>query len=67
MLVTDEPVPDREGYSAADAVIEVLVDAGLLADERLVERERHLVRDVPEGGFEIELHPAPTAPDQPRK
>jgi hypothetical protein len=41
-----EPLPDHraEGYGEADAMIEVLVDAGLLNDERQVDWEKYEIR-----------------------
>lgn len=45
------------GHGPGDALIEVLVDAGLLADERLVERERYNVK--PETtGYSVSVEPA---------
>jgi hypothetical protein len=40
VVASSEPLPAHDGYGPLDAIIEVLVDAGLLADERLVETER---------------------------
>ena len=41
MVVTSpNPLPAGDGYGAIEPIIEVLVDAGLLADERLVTWER---------------------------
>jgi hypothetical protein len=41
-ITSDAPLPSYEGYDAATAIEEVLVDAGLLEDERQVDREWHL-------------------------
>jgi hypothetical protein len=40
-IVSPEPFHEREGYTIATAIEEVLVDAGFLADERLIDMERH--------------------------
>lgn len=57
VVTSSEPLPEPSGYGPADAMIEVLIDAGLLADERLVERERYNVR--PETtGYSISVEPA---------
>ena len=40
VVVSSKPLPDGDGYGALDPMIAVLVDAGLLADERLVTWER---------------------------
>lgn len=37
------PLPYYDGYDAASAIEEVLVDAGLLEDERQVDREGHVI------------------------
>ena len=56
-VTSSAPLPERSGYGPADAMIEVLVDAGLLADERLVEWERHDVE--PETtGYSLSVGPA---------
>jgi hypothetical protein len=44
VLASAEPFASPEGYSIATAIEEVLVDAGFLADERLVGTERHEIR-----------------------
>lgn len=53
-----EPFPEPEDYSIADAIEEVLVDAGFLADERLVETERHEIRPEMMTGYSILIEPA---------
>jgi hypothetical protein len=46
---------EPDGYSVADAVVEVLVDAGLLADERLIESGRHEVRPELGSGYSVRI------------
>jgi hypothetical protein len=41
VVTSADPLPTGDGYGAADPMIEVLVDAGLVADERLVAWERY--------------------------
>lgn len=43
VVTSRDPIPEGDGYGAADAMIEVLVDAGVLADERLVATERFVL------------------------
>jgi hypothetical protein len=43
VFASPEPFLELEGYDIATAIEEVLVDAGVLADERLVEEEGHEV------------------------
>lgn len=46
VITSSHPLPEtspKHGYDAPTAIIEVLVDAGLLADERQVEWEREEV------------------------
>ena len=49
------PLPELEGYSVADAIIEVLVDAGLLVDERLVVEEELRLDPAILTGYSVEL------------
>lgn len=44
-VTSSGPLPDHEdeGYGPTEAIIEILVEAGVLADERQVETERHEV------------------------
>jgi hypothetical protein len=56
VVTSRHPLPEHVGYGAAEAMIEVLVDAGILADERLVTSERYLIDpDCP--GYSISLEP----------
>ena len=50
--------PDLEGYGPIDPIIEILVDAGMIADERLVEWERE--RRDPNAGerYTVTVEPA---------
>jgi hypothetical protein len=41
VFASSDPFPETEGYDIGTAIEEVLVDAGVLADERLVDAERH--------------------------
>jgi hypothetical protein len=43
VTVSSEPFREPERYAIATAIEEALIDAGLLADERLVERKRHVM------------------------
>jgi hypothetical protein len=56
VVTSSEPLPDHraEGYGEADAMIEVLVDAGLLDDERWVYWEKYEVRP-PTTGYSISV------------
>jgi hypothetical protein len=42
-ITSANPLPDYDGYDAATAIEEVLVDAGVLEDERQVDREWQLI------------------------
>ena len=56
VVTSRHPLPEQVGYGAATAMIEVLVDAGILADERLVTSERYLVDpDCP--GYSVFVEP----------
>jgi hypothetical protein len=56
VVTSRRPLPEHEGYGPAEAMIEVLVDAGFLADERLVTSERYLIDpDCP--GYSITVEP----------
>ena len=56
VVTSSARLPEPSDYGPADAMIEVLVDAGLLADERLVERERYNVE--PETtGYSVSVEP----------
>jgi hypothetical protein len=52
VVTSRRPLPEQEGYGPAEAMIEVLVDAGILADERLVTSERYLI-DPDSSGYSI--------------
>lgn len=56
LFASSEPFPELEGYNVATAIEEVLVDAGVLADERLVEIEQY---DVSSGlkGYSVRIEP----------
>jgi hypothetical protein len=56
VVTSRHTLPEQEGYGPADAMIEVLVDAGILADERLVAWERYLI-DPGSSGYSITLEP----------
>lgn len=49
------PLPEYADYSTHDAVLEVLVDAGMLADERQNERERAEIDTTMREGYSVEL------------
>ena len=49
------PLPELDGYSVLDAMVEVLVDAGILVDERLVEEEEVRLDPAILNGYSIEL------------
>jgi len=55
-IVAGTPEPERDGYDAFDPVTEVLADAGILADERLVFSQRYLV-DPGSTGYSVTLAP----------
>ena len=57
-VASGAPLPEPDGYGEADAMIEVLVDAGVLLDERLVTTERFEVRQGMTG-YSVEVEPAP--------
>lgn len=57
VVTSSARLPEPSGYGPADAMIEVLVDAGLLADERLVERERYNLRRETTG-YSVSVEPA---------
>jgi hypothetical protein len=56
VVTSAEPLLERDGYGPAVAMIEVLVDAGLLADERQVETERYRV-DPQMRGYSVSIGP----------
>jgi hypothetical protein len=56
VVTSSERLPEPSGYGPADAMIEVLVDAGLLADERQVKWERHDVRPRA-SGYSVSVEP----------
>jgi hypothetical protein len=58
VVTSSVPLPEPDDYGPADAMIEVLVDAGMLADERLVETERYEVEPWTTG-YSISVHPRP--------
>jgi hypothetical protein len=57
VIVSSEPFAEPEGYTIATAIEEVLVDAGVLADERLVQTEWHEIRPDMTGYF-VSVEPA---------
>jgi hypothetical protein len=57
-VTSTTPLPEPDGYSPADAMIEVLIDAGMLADERQVQTERYEV-DPATTGYSISVQPRP--------
>jgi hypothetical protein len=56
-IVTSTPEPDRDGYDAFDPVAEVQVDAGILADERVVSSQEYLV-DPGSTGYSVTVTPS---------
>lgn len=54
-IVSSDPFREPEGYTIATAIEEVLVDAGFLADERLVGMERHDVRPEMMSGYSVQI------------
>jgi hypothetical protein len=58
-IVAGGPKPERDGYDAFDPVTEVLVDAGILADERLVASQRYVI-DPGSTGYSVTLMPDAT-------
>jgi hypothetical protein len=52
VVTSRHPLREHEGYGDATAMIEVLVDAGILADERQVTSEGHLI-DPDASGYSI--------------
>jgi hypothetical protein len=51
------PLPGYDGYDAATAIEEVLVDAGLLEDERQVEVEWHLIDSTLQDRYIVVVKP----------
>ena len=49
------PLPEYPEYSTHDAVLEVLVDAGMIADERQNERERTELDPTVVTGYSVEI------------
>jgi hypothetical protein len=58
-IVSGAPEPERDGYDAFDPVTEVLVDAGILADERLVSSQRYII-DTGSTGYSVMVTPDDT-------
>lgn len=56
VVTSRHPLPEHEGYGGATAMIEVLVDAGILADERQVISEGQLI-DSDSPGYSITVEP----------
>ena len=56
VVVSRRALPESDGYGPVDAIIEVLVDAGVLADERLVTSESCVI-DPTSVGYSITLEP----------
>jgi hypothetical protein len=54
VVTSDKSLPQPDGYGPADAMIEVLVEAGILSDERLVSAEQYLT-DPDSTGYSITL------------
>ena len=57
VITSAEPSDEPDGYSIATAVEEVLIDAGVLADERLVVTHRHEIRPNMDG-YSVSLQPS---------
>ena len=57
VIGSGRPLPEPEGYEPEDAMVEVLCDAGILADERLVGRVHYLI-DPTLSGYVITVEPA---------
>jgi hypothetical protein len=55
VLASAAPFDEPEGYTIATAIEEVLVDAGLLTDERLVDMEGHEVRPEMMSGYSVQI------------
>lgn len=56
VVTSRHPLSEHDGYGPAEAMIEVLVDAGILADERLLTTERYLI-DPDSPGYSITVEP----------
>ena len=56
-VTSERPLPEPEGYEPEDAMVEVLCDAGILADDRLVSRVHYLI-DPALSGYAITVEPA---------
>jgi hypothetical protein len=59
-FTSEEPLPGHDGYDAATAIEEVLVDAGVLSDERQVDREWHLIDPSLKGRYIVVVRLAST-------
>jgi len=60
-VVFGKTKPDFEGYYSIDPIIEVLVDVGMIEDERLEEWEREL--QDPSAGESYTLTIEPSGPE----
>jgi len=58
LIASPEPFREPDGYTIATSIEEVLVDAGFLADERLVEMEAHEVRPEMATGYSVQIEPS---------
>ena len=58
VITSAEPFAEPDGYSIATAIEEVLADAGVLADERLVVTERHEIQPAM-NGYSVSVQPVP--------
>jgi hypothetical protein len=58
LIASPEPFREPDGYTIATSIEEVLVDAGFLADERLVEMEAHEARPEMATGYSVQIEPS---------
>jgi hypothetical protein len=58
LIASPEPFREPDGYTIATSIEEVLVEAGFLADERLVEMEAHEVRPEMATGYSVQIEPS---------
>ena len=56
IVASQHPLPELEGYDPEDPMVEVLCDAGILADERLASRVAYLI-DTALSGYAITVEP----------
>lgn len=55
IVASAKPFAEPDGYTIATAIEEVLVDAGLLADERLVAWEEHEIRPEMATSYSVQV------------